>query len=95
MSMEELSDESIHLIVTSPPYFNAPFDYQGLFTNYEKYLNVLGQFSKEAYRVLQDGRIFALNIDDMLVDGIKYPIVADSIKIMQNAGFRYRDKIIW
>jgi site-specific DNA-methyltransferase (adenine-specific) len=95
MSMEELSNESIHLIVTSPPYFNAPFDYQGLFTNYEKYLNVLSQFSKEAYRVLQDGRIFALNIDDMLVDGIKYPIVADSIKIMQNAGFRYRDKIIW
>ena len=95
MSMEELSDESIHLIVTSPPYFNAPFDYQGLFANYEKYLNVLGQFSKEAYRVLQDGRIFAINIDDMLVDGIKYPIVADSIKIMQNAGFRYRDKIIW
>lgn len=95
MSMEELSNESIHLIVTSPPYFNAPFDYQGLFTNYEKYLNVLSRFSKEAYRVLQDGRIFALNIDDMLVDGVKYPIVADAIKIMQNAGFRYRDKIIW
>lgn len=95
MSMEELSDESIHLIVTSPPYFNAPFDYQGLFTNYEKYLNVLVQFSKEAYRVLQKGRIFALNIDDMLVDGTKYPIIADAIKIMQGAGFRYRDKIVW
>lgn len=95
MSMEELSDESIHLIVTSPPYFNAPFDYQGLFTSYDTYLNVLKQFSKEAFRVLQEGRIFALNIDDMLVDGIKYPIVADSIKIMQSAGFRYRDKIVW
>jgi len=93
--MEELANESVHLIVTSPPYFNAPFDYQGLFTNYEKYLNVLTQFSKEAYRVLQEGRIFALNIDDMLVDGTKYPIVADSTKIMQNAGFRYRDRIIW
>lgn len=95
MSMEELSNESIHLIVTSPPYFNAPFDYQGLFKNYDQYLGVLRKFSKEAYRVLQEGRIFALNIDDMLVDGIKYPIVADVIKIMQNAGFRYRDKIVW
>ena len=95
MSMEESENESVHLIVTSPPYFNAPFDYQGLFTNYEKYLEVLRQSFREAYRVLQDGRIFALNIDDMLVDGIKYPIVADSIKIMQNAGFRYRDKIVW
>lgn len=95
MSMEELSNESIHLIVTSPPYFNAPFDYQGLFTSYETYLNVLTQFSKEAFQVLQEGRIFVLNIDDMLVDGTKYPIVADSTKIMQNAGFRYRDKIVW
>lgn len=31
----------------------------------------------------------------MLVDGVKYPIVADAIKIFQRAGFRYRDKIIW
>ena len=31
MSMKEISDEEVHLIVTSPPYFNAPFDYKGLF----------------------------------------------------------------
>ncbi len=95
MSMEELSNESIHFIVTSPPYFNAPFDYQGLFNNYSQYLGVLKKFAKESFRVLQEGRIFALNIDDMLVDGQKYPIVADAIIIFQNAGFRYRDKIIW
>jgi len=95
MSMAELADDSVHLIVTSPPYFNAPFDYQGLFKNYEQFLGVLRRFSKEAFRVLQEGRIFALNVDDMLVDGIKYPIIADSIKIMQNAGFRYRDKLVW
>ncbi len=95
MSMAELGDESIHLILTSPPYFNAPFDYQGLFRNYDQYLGVLKKVANESYRVLQDGRIFALNIDDMLVDGQKYPITADAIKIFQNVGFRYRDKIIW
>ena len=95
MAMTELSDESIHLIVTSPPYFNAPFDYKGLFENYNQYLGVLKRMAKESYRVLQSGRIFALNIDDMLVDGQKYPITADAIKILQEAGFRYRDKIIW
>lgn len=95
MSMVELSDESIHFIVTSPPYFNAPFDYKGLFENYEQYLGVLKRMAKETYRVLQDGRIFALNIDDMLVNGQKYPITADATKIFQNVGFRYRDKIIW
>lgn len=28
--MSELADGSVHLMVTSPPYFNAPFDYEGL-----------------------------------------------------------------
>jgi len=93
--MAELSDQSIHFIVTSPPYFNAPFDYKGLFENYDQYLGVINRMAKEAYRVLQEGRIFALNIDDMLVDGQKYPITADAIKIFQNVGFRYRDKIVW
>lgn len=95
MNMQEIVNESVHLIVTSPPYFNAPFDYQGLFTNYEQYLGVLKKFAKESFRVLVEGRIVALNIDDMLIDGQKYPIVADSTKIFQNAGFRYRDRIIW
>ncbi|MCF6240604.1 MAG: site-specific DNA-methyltransferase [Bacteroidales bacterium] len=95
MSMTEISDKSIHLIVTSPPYFNAPFDYKDLFKNYEQYLGVIRKMAKEAYRVLQQGRIFALNIDDMLVNGEKYPITADAIKIFQNVGFRYRDKIVW
>ncbi|NLN95623.1 MAG: site-specific DNA-methyltransferase [Bacteroidales bacterium] len=95
MSMIEIPDESIHLIITSPPYFNAPFDYRGLFNNYQQYLGVLNNMARESYRVLQQGRIFALNIDDMLVNGEKYPITADAIKIFQNAGFRYRDKIVW
>lgn len=95
MSMEEIPDGGVHLMITSPPYFNAPFDYKGLFKSYGQYLGVLKKFAKETYRVLQDGRIAVLNIDDMLIDGEKYPIVADATKIFQEAGFRYRDRIIW
>jgi len=95
MSMEEIPDGSVHLMITSPPYFNAPFDYKGLFKGYGQYLGVLRNFAKETFRVLQDGRIAVLNIDDMLVDGEKFPIVADATKIFQEAGFRYRDRIIW
>lgn len=95
MSMAEIEDESVHLVVTSPPYYNAPFDYQGLFKSYEQYFGVLKNFAKESFRVLQAGRIVVLNIDDMLVDGEKFPIVADATKIFQEAGFRYRDRIIW
>jgi len=95
MSMQEIPDESVHLMVTSPPYFNAPFDYKGLFKNYDQFLEVLKRVAKEVFRVLQNGRISVLNIDDMLVNGEKFPIVADATKIFQDAGFRYRDRIIW
>jgi len=94
MVMEEIPDQSVHLMVTSPPYFNAPFDYKGLFKNYDQYLGVLRRFAKETFRVLQEGRIAVLNIDDMLINGEKFPIVADAIKIFQEAGFRYRDNLL-
>lgn len=44
---------------------------------------------------MKDGRIAVLNIDDMLVNGDKFPIVAHATKIFVDAGFRYRDRIIW
>jgi len=95
MSMDEISDNSVHLMVTSPPYFNAPFDYKGLFKSYGQYLGVLKRFAQETYRVLQVGRIAVLNIDDMLINGEKFPITADATKIFLEVGFRYRDRIIW
>ena len=95
MEMNEIENCSVHLAVSSPPYFNAPFDYKNLFKNYEQYLGVLRKMAKESFRVLAEGRIFVLNIDDMLVNGDKFPIVADAIKIFQEAGFRYRDRIVW
>jgi site-specific DNA-methyltransferase (adenine-specific) len=93
--MKEIKDESIHLVVTSPPYFNAPFDYKKLYKNYDTYLELLKKVAKELFRVMAQGRIVALNIDDMLVDGEKFPIIADATRIFLDAGFRYRDKLTW
>ncbi len=93
--MSEIQDSSVQLVVTSPPYFNAPFDYKNLYSSYNRYISMLKKMAKESFRVLAPGRIFALNIDDMLVDGEKFPIVADATRIFLNAGFRYRDRIIW
>ncbi|MEM0011096.1 MAG: site-specific DNA-methyltransferase [Candidatus Bathyarchaeia archaeon] len=93
--MDEIENDSVHLVVTSPPYFNAPFDYKGLYSSYDHYLRMLKSVASESFRVLSPGRIFALNIDDMLVKGEKFPIVADAIRIFLDAGFRYRDRIIW
>jgi len=93
--MREIPDNSIHLMVTSPPYYNAPFDYPDLFKNYEEFLELMKAFAKELYRVMAPGRIAAFVTDDMLVKGEKYPVVSDITKIMIESGFRYRDRIVW
>lgn len=93
--MSELDDGSVHLVVTSPPYYNAPFDYPGLFFSYDEYLSMLRKSAKELKRVLDKGRIAALVVDDTLIDGIKYPIVSDVTRIFIETGFKYRDRITW
>ena len=40
-NLEELKNGEISLVVTSPPYYNAPFDYEGLFKDYDEYLELL------------------------------------------------------
>ena len=94
-NMSELPDSSVHLVVTSPPYFNAPFDYPDMFENYTDFLHLMRSVAGEIRRVLDKGRIAALVVDDMLVDGKKYPVVADITKIFIERGFKYRDKIVW
>ncbi|MBA7626021.1 hypothetical protein ES703_33455 [subsurface metagenome] len=94
-NMKELKDNSIHLVVTSPPYFNAPFDYPDLFESYEKFLELMHNVAKELKRVLDKGRIASLVVDDTLIKGEKYPVVADITKIFIEEDFKYREKIVW
>jgi DNA modification methylase len=93
--MRELEDGSVQLIITSPPYFNAPFDYPDLFESYEAYMEKMRKVAREMWRVLQEGRIACIVCDDTLIDGKKYPVVADLTRIYVEEGFNYRDKIIW
>ena len=94
-NMKELEDNSVHLVVTSPPYFNAPFDYPDLFESYNGFLNLIRNVAKELKRVLDKGRIAAFVVDDTLIKGKKYPVVADITKIFIEEGFRYRERIVW
>ena len=93
--MKEIEDKTVHLVVTSPPYFNAPFDYPNMFKSYDDFLVIMKNVAGEIKRVLDDGRIAALVVDDTLINGRKYPVVADITKVFVGAGFKYRDKIIW
>ena len=94
-NMGELEDNSVHLVVTSPPYFNAPFDYPDLFESYEQFLELMRNTAKQLKRVISEGRIAALVVDDTLIKGEKYPVVADVTKIFVERGFKYRERITW
>jgi modification methylase len=93
--MVEVPNGSIQLIVTSPPYYNAPFDYPNMFKNYDEFLGLMEEVCVELFRVTEQGRIACFVTDDMLVKGEKYPVVADITRLMRSAGFRYRDRIVW
>ena len=94
-NMKEVENNSISLVLTSPPYFNAPYDFPDLFPSYDDYLNLLNEVGKEIFRVLKEGRIVVFVVGDVRIDGELYPITADLIKIMLNLGFKYQERIIW
>jgi site-specific DNA-methyltransferase (adenine-specific)/site-specific DNA-methyltransferase (cytosine-N4-specific) len=95
-NMKEVDSNSIHLIVTSPPYYNAPFDFPNLFNSYDEFLKLLKNVGKELIRVLKPGRYACFVTQDVRIDGKLYPIVSDLIHIMvYDIGFEYQDKIIW
>lgn len=93
--LDEIKDGEVSLVVSSPPYFNAPFDYPDLFKSYAEYLELLKNVSQQLRKKVTEGRIVALVTDDMLVNGAKYPIVADTTKIFVDSGFKYRERITW
>jgi site-specific DNA-methyltransferase (adenine-specific)/site-specific DNA-methyltransferase (cytosine-N4-specific) len=95
-NMKEVDSDSIHLIVTSPPYYNAPFDFPNLFNSYDEFLKLLKNVGKELIRVLKPGRYACFVTQDVRIEGKLYPIVSDLIHIMvYDVGFEYQDKLIW
>lgn len=100
--MNELQDNSVHLIVTSPPYYNAKEystnikDDIGNQESYSDYLEMMHKVFSECKRVLCDGRYMAINIADTVIDGYKYAIPADYMfMLIRNLKLTYIDDIIW
>lgn len=104
-NMEEIADESIHLIVTSPPYWQLK-DYGnenqiGYNDTYEEYINNLNLVWSECHRVLHKGCRLCINIGDKFARSVYYgrykviPIRTEIIKFCENYGFDYMGSIIW
>ena len=92
--MTELDDESIDLVVCSPPYYNSELDFPEFYSSYQVFLETMRNIVHETKRVLREGRVVAYVVDDVLIDGERFPIVADMTRILSEA-FRYRDRIVW
>ena len=91
-SMEELPDNSVHLMVTSPPYnVGKEYDQNLSFTEYREFLK---RVWKEVYRVLVPGGRVCINIANL---GRKpyIPLHAFIIKDMLDIDFLMRGEIIW
>ncbi|MCD4784408.1 MAG: site-specific DNA-methyltransferase [Candidatus Eremiobacteraeota bacterium] len=91
-TMDELPDNSVHLMVTSPPY-NVGKEYDRDFT-LEEYLQFLKRVWKEVYRVLVPGGRACINIANL---GRKpyIPLHAYIIRDMLDLKFLMRGEVIW
>ena len=104
-TMKELADGSIHLIVTSPPYWQLKdygiADQIGFHHTYEEYINNLNLVWSEAYRVLHPGCRMCINIGDQFARSAYYgrykviPIRTEITKFCEIIGFDYLGAVIW
>jgi modification methylase len=90
--MTEIPDNSVHLMITSPPY-NVTKEYDDDLSLNE-YLELLENVFKETYRVLVNGGRACINVANL---GRKpYLPLSDFIsQIMLRVGFNMRGEIIW
>lgn len=103
--MNRVADKSVHLVVTSPPYWQLK-DYGtgeqiGFHESYENYINNLNLVWNECYRVLHPGCRLCINIGDQFARSVYYgrykviPIRTEIIKFCETVGFDYMGAIIW
>ena len=103
--MAEIDDESVRLIITSPPYWQLK-DYGtknqiGFDDSYEDYINNLNLVWNESYRVLSPGCRLCINIGDQFARSVYYgrykviPIRTEIIKFCETIGLDYMGAIIW
>lgn len=108
--MVEVNDNSINLIITSPPYFNAKEyseDYSGKdlgnIDDYELWKQEIKKIWQECHRVLQPGRKMFINIMNLPLSnkatnghGFRtLNIVGHTIDMCVDIGFIFKREIIW
>ena len=103
--MSHIEDSSVHLAVTSPPYYNAKMysaGQPGDLGNVHELVVWLEEISKvwaEVFRVLQPGRKFFLNIMNLPVreNGTfrSLNLAGKMIDVCEDIGFVFKRDIVW
>ena len=101
--LQRMDSESVQLMVTSPPYYNAR-DYSQ-WNTLADYLDEMSRIIKECYRVLDNHRPFVFNIGDIFDNDNKHtksswgtrriPLGAYFTSIFEGHDFQFVDDFIW
>ena len=103
--MDDVKDDSVHLAITSPPYFNAKMyseaqdgDLANVHDLDEWMVGIAGVWY-EVFRVLQPGRKFFLNIMNLPIREEKtfrsLNLVGRNIDACEEIGFVFKRDIVW
>jgi DNA modification methylase len=99
--LSDLPKNSVELIFTSPPYYNAKPEYSE-YVDYEDYLNKMRKIIRACERVLVEGRFFVLNISPVLIRrenrskaSKRLAVPFDFHRLFIEEGFEFVDDIIW
>jgi DNA modification methylase len=98
--LAELENNSVHVCITSPPYFNAKQygeeeDNVGKNKDYIDYLSKINKCIEELKRVLVPGGIVCWNTSPVLDGGERFMIPEDTYFLFIDNGFKCRDNLTW
>ncbi len=99
--LRDFPEESVDLVFTSPPYYNARPEYKDYIT-YEDYLLKMRKIINSCHRTLNEGRFFVMNISPVLIrrssrseSSKRIAVPFDIHRIFIEEGFDFIDDIIW
>lgn len=92
--LKEFDENSVDLIVTSPPYADRRKNtYGGI--KPEEYVNWFLEISIELLRVLKPTGTFILNIKEKAENGERHTYVLELILALRNQGWLWTEEFIW
>lgn len=94
-TMARMDDNSVNLVMTSPPYANArKKTYGGIHP--DKYVEWFKPIAREIFRILRPDGSFILNIGDNTIDGETHLYTFElPIVLKREIGFKFVDPLVW